>query len=403
MTDILLKALKDNYGYTAFRPLQREIIETIINKQDVFALMPTGGGKSLLYQIPSIVMDGVGVVISPLISLMQNQVDHLKQLDVKAEFLNSSLTSERIEQIEYDLVSGKIDLLYISPERLTKASTITFLKKLNIALFAIDEAHCISQQGHSFREEYMKLSIIPEHFPDVPLLAITATADGPVRNDIIRTLKLQDAKLFVSSFDRPNIHYRIQIKKKDSEKDQVLKFIKIKHRQGSGIVYCLSRKATEEMNQYLQDNGINSMAYHAGFSNKEREEIQNKWIDGKVAVIVCTLASFGMGIDAPYVDFVINVGLPKSIEEYYQSSGRGGRAGQSASSLLLYSLSDTRMLRKWIDESNAPAAQKRIEHHKLDSMLNLAEQFSCRRVTLLKYFGETPKFKNCGNCDNCQS
>ena len=403
MTDILLKALKDNYGYTAFRPLQREIIESIINKQDVFALMPTGGGKSLLYQIPSIVMDGVGIVISPLISLMQNQVDHLKQLDVKAEFLNSSLTSERIEQIEYDLVSGKIDLLYISPERLTKASTITFLKKLNIALFAIDEAHCISQQGHSFREEYMKLSIIPEHFPDVPLLAITATADGPVRNDIIRTLKLQDAKLFVSSFDRPNIHYRIQIKKKDSEKDQVLKFIKIKHRQGSGIVYCLSRKATEEMNQYLQDNGINSMAYHAGFSNKEREEIQNKWIDGKVAVIVCTLASFGMGIDAPYVDFVINVGLPKSIEEYYQSSGRGGRAGQSASSLLLYSLSDTRMLRKWIDESNAPAAQKRIEHHKLDSMLNLAEQFSCRRVTLLKYFGETPKFKNCGNCDNCQS
>lgn len=403
MTDILLKALKDNYGYTAFRPLQREIIESIINKQDVFALMPTGGGKSLLYQIPSIVMDGVGIVISPLISLMQNQVDHLKQLDVKAEFLNSSLTSERIEQIEYDLISGKIDLLYISPERLTKTSTITFLKKLNIALFAIDEAHCISQQGHSFREEYMKLSIIPEHFPDVPLLAITATADGPVRNDIIRTLKLQDAKLFVSSFDRPNIHYRIQIKKKDTEKDQVLKFIKIKHRQGSGIVYCLSRKATEEMNQYLQDNGINSMAYHAGFSNKEREEIQNKWIDGKVAVIVCTLASFGMGIDAPYVDFVINVGLPKSIEEYYQSSGRGGRAGQSASSLLLYSLSDTRMLRKWIDESNAPAAQKRIEHHKLDSMLNLAEQFSCRRVTLLKYFGETPKFKNCGNCDNCQS
>jgi ATP-dependent DNA helicase RecQ len=400
--DILLHALRENFGYTQFRPKQREIIEHVISGKNALALLPTGAGKSLCYQIPSIVMDGVGIVISPLISLMQDQVDNLKKRGVRAEFLNSSLKSNDIERIEYELMNNQIDLLYISPERLNKQGTINFLKTLKISLFTIDEVHSISQFGHSFREDYMKLHIIPEQFPGVPILGMTATADSAVKLDILRTLKMENDKVFITSFDRPNIYYEVKVKSKGSEFKQTLDFIKRNDRQSNGIVYCLSRKTTEEMNQYLQDNGVNSVAYHAGFKNEERNDIQRKFIDCHYKVIVATLASFGVGIDHPYVDFVVNVGLPKTIEEYYQSSGRGGRSSQKAKSLLLWSKSDATMLQRWINESTAHPDQKRIESNKLDAMINFAEQYSCRRVALLKYFDEHPNYKKCNNCDNCK-
>jgi ATP-dependent DNA helicase RecQ len=401
-TDPLLVTLKENFGYLNFRQLQREVIEHVVSGKNALVLFPTGAGKSLCFQIPSIVMDGVGIVISPLISLMQDQVDNLKKRGVRAEFLNSSLKSNEIERIEYALQNNEIDLLYISPERLNKRGTINFLKTLKISLFTIDEVHSISQFGHSFREDYMKLHVIPEHFPDVPILGMTATADSAVKADILRTLKMENDKVFVTSFDRPNIYYEVKTKSKGSELKQTLDYIKRNHRQSNGIVYCMSRKSTEEINQHLQDNGINSVAYHAGFKPEERNDIQRKFIGGQYKVIVATLASFGVGIDHPYIDFVINIGLPKTIEEYYQSSGRGGRSSQSASSLLLWSQSDVTMLRRWINETNSHPDQKRIENNKLDAMVSFAEQYTCRRVSLLKYFDEHPNFKKCGKCDNCR-
>jgi ATP-dependent DNA helicase RecQ len=388
------------FGYEAFRPLQQEIIDRITGGGDALVLMPTGGGKSLCYQIPALARPGVGIVISPLIALMQDQVDALKQLGVRAAFLNSTLNFNSAQDIEQALRQGELDLLYVAPERLMTESFLALLEQAPLALFAIDEAHCVSQWGHDFRPEYIQLSILHERFPQIPRIALTATADQRTRQEIIERLNLGHANTFLNSFDRPNIRYRItQGGGGQSGKQQLLRFIRMEHPNDAGIVYCLSRRKVDEMAKWLCDEDFNALPYHAGLPTSVRTKNQSRFLREEGIIIVATIA-FGMGIDKPDVRFVAHMNLPKSLEAYYQETGRAGRDGEPANAWMLYGLQDVIMLRQMMADSNANESHKRVEQHKLDTMLGFCEQISCRRQSLLNYFDEQMA-EPCGNCDNC--
>ncbi len=359
--------------------------------------MPTGGGKSICYQIPAMIRKGVGIVISPLIALMQDQVVALHQLGVKAAFLNSTLSMDEARQVEQQLLQGELDLLYIAPERLTSSWTQGLFQKLEIALFAIDEAHCVSQWGHDFRADYLQLSLLHERFPTVPRIALTATADEKTREEIIQRLALEQARAFISGFDRPNIRYRII--QKQNAKQQLLSFIRSEHAGDAGIVYCLSRKKVEATADWLAAKGIKALPYHARLDNSVKQQNQHRFLMEEGVVIVATIA-FGMGIDKPNVRFVAHLDLPKSIEGYYQETGRAGRDGEPANAWMVYGLQDVITLRQMLASSNAAEMHKRLEFHKLDSMLALCELVSCRRQALLSYFGDRLE-QPCGNCDTC--
>ena len=393
-----LNILKSVFGYECFRGQQQAAIEHLISGQDALVLMPTGGGKSLCYQIPALVREGVGIVISPLIALMQDQVSALLQLGVKAAFLNSTLTMEQARGIEQQLLNNELDLLYIAPERLTSARTLELFAKIKIALFAIDEAHCVSQWGHDFRADYLQLSILHERFPTIPRIALTATADERTRQEIIVRLKLEHAPLYLSGFDRPNIRYAI-VQKQKNPRQQLLAFIRNQHDGDAGIVYCLSRKKVEEIARWLQTKNINALPYHAGMNSADRQKNQQAFLRQDSVVIVATIA-FGMGIDKPNVRFVAHLDIPKSVEAYYQETGRAGRDGLPADAWMAYGLQDVVTMRRMLAGSDADDAHKRLELHKLDAMLALCEQVHCRRQTLLGYFGD-PLEQPCGNCDTC--
>jgi ATP-dependent DNA helicase RecQ len=391
-----LEQLQTVFGYPAFRGQQGEIVEHVAGGGDALVLMPTGGGKSLCYQIPALLRDGVGVVVSPLIALMQDQVDALAEVGVRAAFLNSTQTFEESMRIERLVRTGEIDLVYVAPERLMTPRCLELFEASNIALFAIDEAHCVSQWGHDFRPEYIKLSILHERFPNVPRIALTATADHQTRAEIALRLQLGDARQFVSSFDRPNIRY--QIVEKANGRKQLLDFISAEHAGDAGIVYCLSRKKVEETADFLNENGIRALPYHAGMEYPKRSANQSRFLREESIVMVATIA-FGMGIDKPDVRFVCHLDLPKSIEGYYQETGRAGRDGLPASAWMAYGLQDVVLQRRMIDESEADETFKRVLSVKLDAMLGLCETMSCRRTRLLEYFGE--RSSPCGNCDTC--
>ncbi len=391
------QTLKTVFGYDQFRDPQQDIIEHVIQGGDALVLMPTGGGKSLCYQIPALLRDGVGIVISPLIALMQDQVSALQLLGVKAAFLNSTLTPEQARQVEQQLLRQELDLLYIAPERLTTSSAQFLLQRIKIALFAIDEAHCVSQWGHDFRADYLQLSVLHERFPNVPRIALTATADDTTRAEIIQRLDLTQAKAFISGFDRPNIRYRIV--QKQNARQQLLRFIRSEHAGDTGIVYCLSRKKVEQTAFWLQEQGINALPYHARLDNDVKKHHQHRFLMEDGIVIVATIA-FGMGIDKPNVRFVAHLDLPKSIEGYYQETGRAGRDGLPANAWMAYGIQDVVMLRRMLEESGADEAHKRIEHHKLEAMLALCETIDCRRRSLLSYFGDDLP-EPCQNCDTC--
>lgn len=385
------------FGYSEFRGHQAEIINTLIEGNDALVLMPTGGGKSLCYQIPSLIRQGVGIVISPLIALMQDQVDALLQLGIKAAFLNSSLDSVSANKVEQQLLSGKLDLLYVAPERLMTPRFLSLLEKSQLALFAIDEAHCVSQWGHDFRPEYIQLSILHERFPLVPRIALTATADKPTQTEIGERLQLTQAKQFITSFDRPNIRYRIV--PKQNSRELLHRFLETEHRGDAGIVYCLSRKRVEEIAEWLSQKGWNALPYHAGLSNSLRQKHQQRFIREDGVIIVATVA-FGMGIDKPDVRFVAHLDLPKSMEGYYQETGRGGRDGLPATAWMTYGLGDVITLRQMLDRSEADEKYKRLEQRKLNALLGFCETTRCRRQVLLNYFGEAYSV-SCNNCDNC--
>jgi len=391
------EVLQSVFGYQDFRGQQAEIIETVISGHHACVLMPTGGGKSLCYQVPAMVMSGVGIIISPLIALMEDQVNALHQLGVPAAYLNSTLQFDQVQQIEQQLLHGELDLLYIAPERLTSERTLQLFSRLNISLFAIDEAHCVSQWGHDFRADYLQLSLLAERFPNVPRIALTATADQRTREEIVQRLSLTDAPLYIGGFDRPNIRY--QIVQKQNAQQQLLNFININHKGDAGIVYRLSRKKVDATAKWLQAKGIDALPYHAGLSNNIRQKHQHHFLMNDGVVIVATVA-FGMGIDKPNVRFVAHLDLPKSIEGYYQETGRAGRDGAPASAWMTYGLQDVIMLRQMLQGSDADDKHKRVELHKLDAMLGLCEQVACRREVLLNYFGEK-QAKPCGNCDTC--
>jgi len=394
-----LDLLHSVFGYAEFRGDQAQVIDRLVAGGDALVLMPTGGGKSLCYQIPALLRPGVGIVVSPLIALMQDQVDALRQLGVRAAFLNSSLEAAAAREVQRRLFAGDLDLLYVAPERLLMESFLDTLEGVRarhgLALFAIDEAHCVSQWGHDFRPEYIQLSILPERFPNVPRIALTATADAITRAEIADKLALGQARRFVASFDRPNIRYRVV--EKSSPRDQLLDFL-VDHRDQAGIVYCMSRRKVEETAEWLREHGVDALPYHAGMDQDERRDNQQRFLRDDGVVVVATIA-FGMGIDKPDVRFVAHLDLPKSLEGYYQETGRAGRDGDPAQAWLAYGLADVVLLKSWIDESQAPPEQKRIESMKLDAMLGYCEAASCRRVILLNYFGETAR--PCGNCDVC--
>lgn len=391
-----LHLLETVFGYPAFRGHQAEIVDHVSNGGDALVLMPTGGGKSLCYQIPALLRDGVGVVVSPLIALMQDQVDALEEVGVRAAFLNSTQTYEEANRIERLVRTGQIDLVYVAPERLMTERCLNLFQDSKIALFAIDEAHCVSQWGHDFRPEYIRLSVLHEQFPDVPRIALTATADPQTRAEIVHRLQLGDAAQFVSSFDRPNIRY--QIVEKANGRKQLLDFITTEHTGDCGIVYCLSRKKVEETAEFLNENGIRALAYHAGMDHAKRAANQARFLREE-NIVMCATIAFGMGIDKPDVRFVCHLDLPKSIEGYYQETGRAGRDGGPASAWMAYGLQDVVLQRRMIDESEADETFKRVLGTKLDAMLGLCETLSCRRVRLLDYFGE--QSGPCGNCDTC--
>ena len=384
------------FGYPEFRGQQAEIVEQVALGGDALVLMPTGGGKSLCYQIPSLLRDGVGVVVSPLIALMQDQVDALAEVGVRAAYLNSTQSFDEMVQTERKLRRGELDLVYVAPERLMTPRCLELLEASKIALFAIDEAHCVSQWGHDFRPEYIKLSILHERFPDVPRIALTATADQQTREEIIERLQLQNALQFVSSFDRPNIRY--QIVEKANARKQLLDFIESEHAGDAGIVYCLSRKKVEEVAEFLNASGVTALPYHAGMETAKRSANQSRFLREDAIVMVATIA-FGMGIDKPDVRFVCHLDLPKSIEGYYQETGRAGRDGTAANAWMAYGLQDVVQQRRMIDQSEADDAFKRVQGAKLDAMLGLCETLSCRRARLLEYFGQPASA--CGNCDTC--
>lgn len=389
--------LRSVFGYHAFRGEQQAIIDHLIHGNNAIVLMPTGGGKSLCYQIPAIARAGVGIVISPLIALMQDQVDALLQLGVKAAFLNSSLDAKEAYRVKQALLSGDLDLLYVAPERLLTDSFLTLLDQTKIALFAIDEAHCVSQWGHDFRPEYVQLSVIRERYPDIPTIAVTATADEPTHKEIIEKLHLHDAKQYTSSFDRPNIAYRVV--QKQGPREQLYKFIESEHKGDSGIVYCLSRKRVEETAEWLAIKGLTALPYHAGLNNALRKQHQQRFIQEEGVIIVATVA-FGMGIDKPNVRFVAHLDLPKSMENYYQETGRAGRDGLTSTAWLCYGLGDVVSLRRMLDMSDADEQHKRLERRKLDALLGFCETTLCRRQILLGYFGERYAAP-CNHCDNC--
>ncbi|MEY3263808.1 MAG: ATP-dependent helicase [Pseudomonadota bacterium] len=402
MTDPLraraLQVLQTVFGYPAFRGAQSDIIDVMAQGGDALVLMPTGGGKSLCYQIPALLREGCGVVISPLIALMQDQVDALDELGVRAAFLNSTQSFDEAMRVERALRKGELDLLYIAPERLLTPRCLELLESSRIALFAIDEAHCVSQWGHDFRPEYIRLSVLHERFPAVPRMALTATADFQTRAEIVERLQLRAAREFVSSFDRPNIRY--QIVEKENGRRQLLDFIRSEHTGDAGIVYCLSRKKVEETAEFLNENGLHALPYHAGMDNAIRSRHQSRFLREDGIVMVATIA-FGMGIDKPDVRFVAHLDLPKSLEGYYQETGRAGRDGTPANAWMAYGLQDVVQQRRMIEESDADSSYKRVQSGKLDAMLGLCETLSCRRVRLLDYFGQSSA--PCGNCDTCMT
>jgi ATP-dependent DNA helicase RecQ len=399
MSESASELLRRIFGYASFRGQQAEIVDELVGGGDALVLMPTGGGKSLCYQIPALLRPGVGVVVSPLIALMQDQVDALRQVGVNAAFLNSSLDFRAVVETERSLLRGELDLIYVAPERLLTDRFIGLLEQLiarqQVALFAIDEAHCVSQWGHDFRPEYMQLSQLHERFPGVPRVALTATADQLTRQEIRTRLGLEQARVFVASFDRPNIRYLIV--ERDNPRQQLLAFLAA-HQGAAGIVYCLSRRKVDETAAWLNTQGVTALPYHAGLTSADRQQHQQRFLREDGLVMVATIA-FGMGIDKPDVRFVAHLDLPKSLEAYYQETGRAGRDGEPSEAWMTYGLNDVVIHRQMIEESASPSAQKRVERQKLESMLAYCESARCRRVILLDYFGEqaTP----CGNCDVC--
>jgi len=389
--------LQSVFGFQSFRPPQDQIIDSVIAGDDAMVIMPTGGGKSLCYQIPSLVREGCGVVVSPLIALMQDQVSALKLLGVRAAFLNSTLDPSEAAEIESDLRSGTLDLLYIAPERLNQNRTIALLQSATISLFAIDEAHCVSQWGHDFRADYLQLSMLAELFPEVPRIALTATADERTRGEIINRLGLEHGGHFIAGFDRPNIRYRIALK--HNAKTQLLKFLKEEHQRDAGIVYCLSRKKTEEIAHWLTLQGFNALPYHAGLPTQTRAKNQARFLREEGVIVVATIA-FGMGIDKPDVRFVAHLDLPKTVESYYQETGRAGRDGMPADAWMVYGLQDVIKLRQMMSTSEGSEEHKRAEQHRLNAMLGFCEITSCRRQALLAYFDDHMP-NPCGNCDTC--
>jgi ATP-dependent DNA helicase RecQ len=392
-----LELLRNVFGYAAFRGQQAEIIAHVVGGGDAMVLMPTGGGKSLCYQIPALVRPGLGVVVSPLIALMKDQVDALRQLGVRAAYLNSSLKPGESRAIEEQARDGALDLLYVAPERLVMPHFLDFLERLQLAVFAIDEAHCVSQWGHDFRPEYRALAVLHERFPHVPRVALTATADGPTRRDIAERLQLEGARLFVAGFDRPNIAYRL-VDKRDP-RQQLLRFLESEHPRDAGIVYCMSRRKVDEVAAFLAAHGRIALPYHAGLPAETRERHQERFLREEDVIIVATVA-FGMGIDKPNVRFVAHLDVPRSLEAYYQETGRGGRDGLPADAWMAYGLGDVIALRQMTQDSGLDERQKRVELQKLDALLGYCETVECRRRVLLAYFGEAPP-DSCGNCDTC--
>nr|WP_246867865.1 DNA helicase RecQ [Rhizobacter sp. SG703] len=396
--------MQEVFGYTAFRGAQESIVDHVNADGDALVLMPTGGGKSLCYQVPAIARHragrGVALVVSPLIALMHDQVGALEEAGVHASFLNSTLTLDETQKIEREMMSGRLVMLYAAPERITTPRFLAQLDSLHerglLSLFAIDEAHCVSQWGHDFREDYLSLNVLHERYPGVPRIALTATADDLTRADIIERLQLQDARVFISSFDRPNIRYGIV--EKDNARAQLLRFITDEHEGDAGVVYCQSRKKVDETADWLKTEGINALPYHAGMDADVRKRHQDRFLREEGVVMVATVA-FGMGIDKPDVRFVAHLDLPKNIEGYYQETGRAGRDGLPADAWMAYGLADVVNQRRMIDESPAGEEFKRGQRAKLDALLALAEAHDCRRVRLLAYFGEASE--PCGNCDNC--
>ncbi len=393
------RLLEEVFGYKSFRLHQAAIIEALLAGRDALCLMPTGGGKSLCYQIPALVRHGTGIVVSPLVALMKDQVDALEEAGVSAAFLNSTLDRREQDDVERRFAAGNLDLLYVAPERLLQDRTLSLLSRNDIALFAIDEAHCVSQWGHDFRPEYRQLKILAERFPTVPRIALTATADERTREEIITELRLEKADRFVASFDRPNIRYTIAEMGSMSARERLWQFIETEHPADAGIVYCLSRKSVEETAAWLAAKGRTALAYHAGLEPHIRRGAQEKFLNDD-GVIICATIAFGMGIDKPDVRFVAHLNLPKSIEAYYQETGRAGRDGEPANAWMAYGLQDVIQLRQWIAQSEGAEAFKQVQRQKLDALIGLAEMAGCRRQALLAYFGEKES-QPCGNCDNC--
>jgi ATP-dependent DNA helicase RecQ len=391
-----LDILRTVFGFDDFRGHQAEIIAHVVGGGDALVLMPTGGGKSLCYQVPALCRDGVAVVVSPLIALMRDQVEALRQLGVRAAALNSSIPFAEAMKIERQMRGGEIDLVYVAPERLLTDPFLELLGRCTLALFAIDEAHCVSQWGHDFRPEYLQLTVLHQRFPDVPRIALTATADAPTRRDIVERLELGKGRVFVAGFDRPNIRYRVQPKMET--RAQLLAFLE-GHKGDSGIVYCMTRGKVEEIAAWLAGKGWPALPYHAGLDKAVRDRHQDRFVKEDGVIVVATIA-FGMGIDKPDVRFVAHLDVPKSLEAYYQETGRAGRDGLPSDAFMLYGLEDVAKLRQLLEGSDAPDAQKQIERRKLDSLIGYCETASCRRQVLLSYFGEQLGGP-CGNCDTC--
>jgi ATP-dependent DNA helicase RecQ len=398
LSDAAAEKLRSVYGYDSFRGQQQEIIEHVCAGGDAIALMPTGSGKSLCYQIPALVREGTGVVISPLIALMQDQVDALNVLGVRAGFLNSSQDPDSRRGVEYAFMDGKLDLLYLAPERLRTESALALLDRGTVSLFAIDEAHCVAQWGHDFRPDYLGLSVLHERWPKVPRIAVTATATDQTRAEIVSRLSLDGARQFVASFDRPNIQYRIE--PKNEPRRQLLRLLRTEHPGEAGIVYCLSRASVDKTADFLVSEGIPALPYHAGLDAQTRSVNQSRFLREDGLVMVATIA-FGMGIDKPDVRFVAHLDLPRSVEGYYQETGRAGRDGLPATAWLAYGLNDVVQQRRMIDDSEGDLAHRRRLVAHLDAMLALCETAGCRRAQMLAYFGETGAAQACGNCDTC--
>lgn len=393
------QVLRSVFGYNCFRGEQERIIDHLTAGGDALVLMPTGSGKSLCYQIPAIIRQGTAIVVSPLIALMQNQVSGLRQMGVRAAFLNSTLHFSAVQKLEEALSRGELDLLYVAPERLMMPGFLSLLEEARLALFAIDEAHCVSQWGHDFRPEYLQLAVLHERFPHIPRIALTATADGATRKEIIEKLNLHQAKIFAASFDRPNIRYQIVLKQ--NARKQLMDFLESEHRGDSGIVYCLSRKKTGATAEWLTGQGLKALPYHAGMDFAARRQNQDRFLREEGIIMTATVA-FGMGIDKPNVRFVAHLDLPKSIEAYYQETGRAGRDGAPANAWMAYGLGDVVTLRQMLGQSDADEKHKRLELHKLNAMLGFCETTRCRRQVLLNYFGENFP-QPCGNCDICRT